>query len=187
MNLRAFSKLCIASILLLAISRNGNAEESKPKEVRKRIFTNEDLQKLSEKYRGDLHPAETANVNAVDPKPKSDTTSPALIPEKFADKALWAAKLQTVDNDVAKFKAAETKFSSALDKYTKNRVEAKSEFHKQTAEFQIADSEKNLAWAKADLKKAEEERAKILSEAAKRGFKPEELKQDRKEELPPQP
>jgi hypothetical protein len=45
----------------------------------------------------------------------------------------------------------------------------------QTAQLQIVDSEKNLTWAKEQVRKAEEERTKVLSDAAKKGFKPEDL------------
>ena len=183
MSLMLLRTLSITSALLLATGTgNSIGQESR---TRKHVFTNDDLQKYSEKYGSDPQPVQsTGPADAPAMSKLTETSSPAA--EKPSEKSLWVSKLKKADDDLVKFKAAEIKFATAMDKFRVNFAEAKSDFHRQTALLQIADSEKNLAWAKEELKKAEEEKKKVLSEAAKKGLKPEDLAAGERQDSAPQ-
>lgn len=185
MNLRRTTLVVLGGFLCVAATDTTPvAEQSNRKHPRsRRIFTNEDLQRYSEKYGEGARPASAEDTApaAQDSKTATVNETPSAEKEKQSVKSEWAAKLKKAEEELAKFKAAETKFSTALDKYRNNLAEAKSDFHKQTAQLQIADSEKNLAWAKEEVRKAEEAKAKLLAEATKNGMKAEDLMQ------PPQP
>jgi hypothetical protein len=185
MSFKLLRTLSITSALLLATSPGSSiGQESR---TRKHVFTNDDLQKYSEKYGSDPQPVQSTAAGPADTQARgklTETSSPAA--EKPSEKSLWVSKLKKADDDLVKFKAAETKFATAMDKFRVNFAEAKSDFHRQTALLQIADSEKNLAWAKEELKKAEEEKKKVLSEAAKKGLKPEDLAAGERQDSAPQ-
>ena len=174
MNFKLLRTLSIISVLLLATSLgSATGQESRTK---KHVFTNDDLQKYSEKYGSDPQPAQSMAAGPADTQARSKLTeTSSSTAEKPSEKSLWVSKLKKADDDLAKFKAAEIKFGAAMDKFRMHLAEAKSDFHRQTALLQIADSEKNLAWAKEELKKAEDEKKKVLTEAAKKGLKPEDL------------
>jgi hypothetical protein len=185
MSLKLLRTSSTISVLLLATSL-GSAigQDSRTK---KHIFTNDDLQKYSEKYGTDPQRAQSGDTGTGDTQARSKLTEPSSpAAEKPSEKSLWISRLKKADDDLAKFRAAETKFATALDKFRGDLAQGKSDFHRQTAQLQIVDSEKNLAWAKEQLRKAEEERTKVLSEAAKKGFKPEDLTASEKQGFAPQ-
>ena len=186
MSLKLLRTLSITSALLLATSPGSSiGQESR---ARKHVFTNDDLQKYSEKYGSDPQPVQSTAAGPADTQARgklTETSSSAA--EKPSEKSHWVSKLKKADDDLAKFKAAEIKFSNAANKFRTDLAEAKSDFHRQTALLQIADSEKNLAWAKEELKKAEEEKKKVLSDAAKKGFKPEDLTAGERQDSAPKP
>jgi hypothetical protein len=184
MSLKLLRPSSTISVLLLATSL-GSAigQESRTK---KHVFTNDDLQKYSEKYGTDPQTGQSGDTGTGDTQTKSKLTGTSSSTVEPAERSLWISRLKKAHDDVAKFRAAETKFATALDKFRGDFAQGKSDFHRQTAQLQIADSEKNLAWAKEQLRKAEEERTKVLSEAAKKGFKPEDLTASEKQDFAPQ-
>jgi hypothetical protein len=184
MSLKLLRALWITGALLFATNAgNSTAHEYA---ARKRVFTNDDLQKYSEKYGTDAQIDQSIGTGPADTQSKSKLAEvPSSTSGKPTEKSFWVSKLKQADDDLAKFRAAEIKFASATDKFRKNLAEAKSDFHRQTAQLQIADSEKNLAWTKEQVKKAEAEKAKVLSDAAKKGFKPEDLTASEKQDFAP--
>jgi chromosome segregation ATPase len=154
------------------------AQTSNPKTARgKRVFTNDDLQKYSEKYGGD---SSGSNNNVTQATSQSlnksaGVTDNAQAKAEPGDRAYWISKLKEAEETLEKYNAAQTEYADALDKYQGKLLEAKTDFQINTARLQIADCEKNLARTKEGVKKAEEEKTKLLAEAEKKGFKPEDL------------
>ncbi len=69
----------------------------------------------------------------------------------------------------------EGKLTGSLAKYSQNLAEADTDFQKKTAQEQFAGVQKNLTRTQAELKKAEEDKAKLVSDAKKAGIPEEDL------------
>ena len=162
--------LALASLTVL-----GQATSEKPAKA-KRVFTNEDLGKIREKYGSEPDPAPAANpvqsADAAKQPRQMAAPSKAASPES---KAYWVAKLKETDSAIEKAKAQELKFHGVVEKYEQKLRDAKGDFHTRTSQEQLADSTKNLSRAKNDVKQGEEAKAKLLAEAAEKGFKPADL------------
>jgi hypothetical protein len=145
----------------------------------KQVFTNEDLGKIRDKYG-----SEPESEPATRPGQPADTTkqpvqagapAKALTPES---KAYWVAKLKETDSALAKAKEQELKFQGLVAKYEQKLREAKGDFHTKTSQEQVADTLKSLSRAKDQVKQGEEARAKLLVEAAEKGFNPSDLREE---------
>lgn len=164
--------LILALASLTALGQSTSEKPTKPK----RVFTNEDLSRFREKYG-----SEPDSVPATNPVQSADTAkqpgqtgtpSKAASPES---KAYWVARLKETDSAIEKAKAQELKFHGIVEKYEQKLRDAKGDFHTRTSQEQLADSTKNLSRAKNDVKQGEEAKAKLLAEAAEKGFKPADL------------
>jgi len=68
------------------------------------------------------------------------------------------------------------RFIESLAAFQKRGIEAQTDFQRKTAQWQVEDTNKNLTRAQEQRKKAEAAKAKLLEEAIKKGFKPEDFK-----------
>lgn len=167
-------------LILFLASFHAMAQSTGEKPVRaKRVFTNEDLSRLREKYGSTpdseppAQPKQPSNVGTE----LSQTNAPGTDATP-TDKAYWIAKLKETESALVKAKQQETKFEGLVGKYQEKLRDAKSEFHIKTSQEQVADSLKNLSRAKDEVKQGEEAKAKLLAEAAEKGFKPADLKEE---------
>ena len=148
----------------------------------KRIFTNEDLQKYQERFESESTPhLQTDTPNSVGREANLDLLQAKEISgsnpksSQDLDKTYWVNKLKEADLNLSKAKSEELRFIQGLADFQEKLSKAQTDFHKQTAQWQIDDSEKNLARARDERKKAEAERTKVLEDALKKGFKVGEL------------
>jgi hypothetical protein len=148
----------------------------------KRIFTNEDLQKYQERFESESTPhLQTDTPNSVGREANLDLlqakeiSGSNLKSNQYLDKTYWVNKLKEADLNLSKAKLEELRFIQGLADFQEKLSKAQTDFHKQTAQWQIDDSEKNLARARDERKKAEAERTKVLEDALKKGFKVGEL------------
>jgi hypothetical protein len=148
----------------------------------KRIFTNEDLQKYQERFESESTPhLQTDTPNSVGREANLDLLQAKEISgsnlklNQYLDKTYWVNKLKEADLNLSKAKLEELRFIQGLADFQEKLSKAQTDFHKQTAQWQIDDSEKNLARARDERKKAEAERTKVLEDALKKGFKVGEL------------
>jgi hypothetical protein len=171
-------RLSLLILFLASLTAVGQSPSEKPTKA-KRVFTNEDLGKLRERYG-----SEPDSVPATQPMQPSDaakspvqtgTVAKAATPES---KAYWVAKLKETDSVLEKAKAQDLKFQGLVEKYGEKLRDAKGDFHTRTSQEQLADSTKNLARAKDEIKQAEEAKAKLLAEAAEKGFRPSDLRDE---------
>ncbi|MEW5974911.1 MAG: hypothetical protein AB1898_03785 [Acidobacteriota bacterium] len=147
-----------------------------PSKKTRRVFTNDDLQKYRDKYPSDesaASPVATPEaVTEADPQPSGDQREAG---KENPGKSYWIEKLRTAQAAVEKAEQHEAKVVMKLAKYQQKNLEAQTPFERQTTEHQVADMEKNLGYARDDKKKAEKGREELLEQAAKAGFKPEDL------------
>ena len=170
--------LSLLILLLASLPAIGQSPSERPAKA-KRVFTNEDLGKIRQKYgsTSDSEPAagpiESADT-AKQPMQTGETTKTAT-PES---KAYWVAKLKETESALAKAKEQELKFQGLVEKYEQKLRDAKGDFHTKTSQEQVADSLKNLSRAKDQIKQGEEAKSKLLAEAAEKGFKPADLREE---------
>jgi hypothetical protein len=148
----------------------------------KRVFTNEDLQKYQERFESESTvysqtdrfetSSREANPNVLQAK---EISASNLKSSKALDKTYWVNKLKEADLNLSKTKTEELRFIQGLADFQEKLSKAQTDFQKQTAQWQIEDSEKNLVRARDERKKAEIERGKVLEDAVGKGFKAEEL------------
>jgi hypothetical protein len=93
--------------------------------------------------------------------------------EKTKARSYWADRLRELKTVLAK-KERRAAIHWKSGRVPKDVCGSQTEFQKKTAQWQIEDTEKNLTRATAERKKAEQER--VVAEAAKKGFKAEDLK-----------
>lgn len=174
---RNISALNLLILLLASCTALGGQSTSEKKPAKpKRVFTNEDLGKIREKYG-----TESNSTPAAPPIQPGDSSEPSVqagTPAKAASpesKAYWMAKLKETDSALEKAKAQELKFYGIVEKYELKLRDAKGDFHTRTSQEQLADSMKNLSRAKDEVKQGQEAKAKLLAEAAEKGFKPSDL------------
>lgn len=170
--------LSLLILFLASFTVIGQSSSEKPAKA-KRVFTNEDLGKIREKYGSEpdsepatrpSHPVETVKQSGQTGAPSKATT-----PE---GKAYWLTKLKEMESALAKAKEQELKFQGLVEKYEQKLRDAKGDFHTKTSQEQVADSLKNLSRAKDQIKQGEEAKAKLLAEAAEKGFKPSDLREE---------
>jgi hypothetical protein len=163
-------------ILLFAVgSVFAETELTKPAKT-KRVFTNDDLSKFGEKYGSDATPAPVpspSSITGTTPPPEKAASAPKITASE--EKSYWAGKLKEVETTLQKAKADEAKFSGAVEKFEQKRRDAQTDFQKNLSQNQVADSLKNLARAREEVKQTEEKKAKLLAEAEKSGLKREDL------------
>ena len=170
--------LLILFLFLASLTAVGQSHSEKPAKA-KRVFTNEDLGKLREKYG-----SEPDSGPAMRPTQPVETAKQAVQPgvpgkaETPENRAYWVAKLKEMDSALAKAKEQESKFQGLVEKYGEKLRDAKGDFHTRTSQEQLADSMKNLSRAKDAIKQGEETKAKLLGEAAEKGFKPSDLREE---------
>ena len=154
----------------------GEAEESKPPRP-KMIFTNDDLQR----YRDEVQAGSTGDVPTTEKKKINHEATTSLNSEGSGEKpkSYWAERLKEADRNLNQVRSEEKRFSESLADFQKKLSEAKTDFQKKTAQWQIEDTEKNLGRSTAERKKAEEKKANVLAEAAKKGFKMEDLEKEK--------
>lgn len=171
-----------------SICRFGEAEQNKTGRP-KMVFTNDDLQK----YQDDAPPRLTVDMPTPEPekaegdlkgRPNSATSGQTVQPRSY-----WAARLKEAESNLNRAKFEEERFSQSLVDFRKRFNDAKTEFQKQTAQWQIEDTEKNLVRSSSARKKAEEKKAEVLAQATKQGFKAEDLQKEEsaKQNLPAPP
>jgi len=148
----------------------------------KKVFSNEDLQKYRERFESESTPSfQTETLDGAGRERNSDThqgkeiPGPNLKSSKNFDKTYWANKLREAERNLSKARIEELRFTEGLADFQERLSKAQTDFHKQTAQWQVEDSEKNLARARDERKKAEAERTKVLEDALRKGFKAEEL------------
>ena len=142
---------------------------------KKRVFKNEDLDKYQEKYGSETSPASKPGLVATSPVGKASSPEQDSKGKPKPDLTAWRAKLAEIDNTISSRKKAEEKLTGSLAKYSQNLAEASTDFQKMTAQEQVADVQKNLTRSQVELKKAEEDKAKLISDAKKAGIQEEEL------------
>jgi hypothetical protein len=165
------------SLALGIMSVCGLAEEQENTRSRtKRVFTDDDLQK----YQNELQSDSAAEVRNAEKDKVSNEGKANSVLESAGEKtkvgSYWADRLKEAETGLSQRRNEEQRFIGSLAEFQKRVAEAKTEFQKKTAQWQVEDTEANLARATAERKKAEEERAKIVAEAAKKGFKAEDLR-----------
>ncbi|PYV89454.1 MAG: hypothetical protein DMG05_13540 [Acidobacteria bacterium] len=174
-------------LLGLALGLMGSAvlaqtKESTPSQTKK-VYTNEDLAKYQEKSQPDpasnLHSTGsdkgTENSHAT-PGEASDIPGQKSKMDKGLDKSYWVGQLKEASDKLDKAKFEEMRFIESLAAFQKRGIEAQTDFQRKTAQWQVEDTTKNLTRAQEQRKKAEAEKAKVLEEAAKKGFKPQDFK-----------
>jgi hypothetical protein len=174
------SKFGLSLLILFVASFTVIGQSSKEKPAKaKRVFTNEDLGKFREKYgsESDSEPATQPGQLTDGAKQPAQTGTPGkdATPES---KAYWAAKLKETDSALEKAKEQELKLQGILAKFEQKLRDAEGDFHTTTSQQQVADSLKNLARSKSEVKQAEEAKSKLLAEAAEKGFKPSDLREE---------
>ena len=142
---------------------------------KKRVFKNEDLDKYQEKYGSDASSASKPGPVVTSSTEKASSSEQGNKEKTKPDLNVWRAKLKEVDDTIASRKKTEEKLTGSLAKYSKNLAEAETDFQKSTAREQVAGVQKNLTRTQAELKKAEEEKAKLVSDAKKAGIQEEDL------------
>jgi hypothetical protein len=174
------SAICALLLALTLAANTGLSENQARPPKAKRIFTNDDLSKYGEKYGRDSAqvPPATSTLSATAPDALKESSKAPVRPTTPADeeRTRWAGKLKEADKAVQKAKMDQAKYASALEKFEQKRREAQTDFQKTLAQNQAADSQKNLLRATEEVKQAEETKAKLLSEAAQKGFKLEDLR-----------
>ena len=142
---------------------------------KKRVFKNEDLDKYQEKYGSETSPASKPGsvIASSDDKASRPEQDSKGKPKQAL--AVWRAKLKEIDDSIASKKRMEDKLTGSLGKYSKNLAEAGTDFQKSTAQLQVAGVQENLTRTQAELKKAEEDKAKLVSDAKKAGVQEEDL------------
>ena len=164
-------------LVLAADSAFAQVAPTRPAKA-KRVFTNDDLSKLGEKYGPDTAPIQVSSpkgtTDAAKPdKPSSEPKTPAS-----EERSNWVGKLKEAETAVQKAKADQAKYGGALEKFEQKHRDAQTEFQKNLTQNQVADSLNNLARAKDEAKQADEARTKLLAEAAEKGFKPSDLREE---------
>ena len=183
--------LMLACQLLLSTEGSFTQTASEKPKAPKRVFTNDDLQKYGEKYGAESAPGQiTASATASAAKKPDPKGEPADAASKSKgsvspERAYWIAKLKEAESALTKAKRDEEKFSRGLEMIQTKLSEAKTEFQVKTAQEQVADLHKNMARSKDEIKQAEGGKANVLAGALKKGFKPEDLKEE--EEKKPAP
>jgi len=142
---------------------------------KKRVFKNEDLDKYQEKYGSETSPASKPGPVVTSSVDKASSPEQDSKGKPKPDLTVWRAKLKEIDDTIASRKKTEDKLTSALVKYSKNLAEADTDFQKMTAQEQVAGVQKNLTRTEAELKKAEEDKAKLVSDAKKAGIQEDDL------------
>jgi hypothetical protein len=167
-----------AGLFMLALAADSafaQGEPSKPAKA-KRVFTNDDLSRYGEKYGTESTPAQPPSrktpddgkIAAKDSEPKAPASE---------ERSKWVGKLKEAETALQKAKADQVKYSGALEKFEQKHREAQTDFQKNLTQNQIADSIQNLARATEEVKQAEEQKAKLLSEAEQKGFKSGDLRE----------
>jgi hypothetical protein len=160
---------------LTSICGFGEAEQAKAGRP-KVVFTNDDLQR----YQEEAPAKSTVDMKTPEQqKVENDGKAPSTLATSGQEANYWADRLKETQRNLNQAKMEEQKFSDSLIEYQKKFDEAKTEFQKQTAQWQVEDTEKNLARSIATRKKAEESKANLLAEAAKQGFKVEDLQEEK--------
>jgi hypothetical protein len=160
-----------------AVSGLGQDQQSKPSRPKK-VFTNDDLSKYQDNSPSDSAAGvQNANKEKIGEQVKPTATLDSSN-EKMTGKSHWADKIKEVEADLHKKTMEEERFTKSLADFQKKLSEAKTEFQKKTARWQVEDTERNLDRATAERKKAEEEKDHVLEEAVKKGFKLEDLKKE---------
>jgi hypothetical protein len=169
-----------AGLLILVLAADSALAQGAPTKPAKakRVFTNDDLSKFGEKYGPDTAPTQvsspTGTTDAAKPdKPASEPKTPAS-----EERSNWVGKLKEAETAVQKAKADQAKYSGALEKFEQKHRDAQTDFQKNLTQNQVADSLNNLARAKDEAKQADEARTKLLAEAAEKGFKASDLREE---------
>ena len=173
-------------LLGLALGLMGSAvlaqtKESTPSQTKK-VYTNEDLAKYQEKSQPD--PASNLHSTGSDKGTENSHANPGEASDigqkskmdKSLDKSYWVGQLKDASDKLDKAKFEEMRFIESLAAFQKRGIEAQTDFHRKTAQWQVEDTTKNLTRAQEQRKKAEAAKAKLLEEAIKKGFKPEDFK-----------
>ncbi len=142
---------------------------------KKRVFKNEDLDKYQEKYGSETSPASKPGSVIASSVDKASSPEQASKGKPKTDLTVWRAKLKEIDDTIASKKRMEGKLTGSLAKYSQSLAEASTDFQKMTAQEQFADVQKNLTRTQAELKKAEEDKAKLVSDAKKAGVQEKDL------------
>lgn len=142
---------------------------------KKRVFKNEDLDKYQEKYGSEPSSASKPVLDVTSPVDKTSSPEQDSKGKSKPDLTVWRTKLEEIDNSIVSRKSTEEKLTGALAKYTQNLAEAKTDFQKLTAQEQVAGVQKNLTRTQAELKKAEEDKSKLISDAKKAGIQEKDL------------
>ncbi len=178
MKLNFPSRLSVLSLILaLGLISLDFAQDQRTLPARKkRVFTNEDLAKYGERFGADsTSSAARSNTESNPNEGQPGASTGNQNPQSKLDKSDWAGKLKEANDVLAKAKEVELKNVANLSKFQKKLSEARTDFEKQTAQWQVEDTEKNLARAHETRKKAETDKSTLLEEALKNGFKEEDL------------
>jgi len=173
-------------LLGLALGLMGSAVLAQTKESTasqtKKVYTNEDLAKYQEKSQPD--PASNLHSTGSDKGTENSHANPGEASDigqkskmdKSLDKSYWVGQLKDASDKLDKAKFEEMRFIESLAAFQKRGIEAQTDFQRKTAQWQVEDTTKNLTRAQEQRKKAEAAKAKLLEEAIKKGFKPEDFK-----------
>lgn len=142
---------------------------------KKRVFKNEDLDKYQEKYGSEKSPPSKSGPVVTSSVDKASSSEQDSKGKPKPDLTVWRTKLKEIDDTISSRKRTEEKLTSALVKYSKNLAEADTDFQKLTAREQVAGVQKNLTRTQDELKKAEEDKAKLVSDAKKAGIQEDDL------------
>jgi hypothetical protein len=175
-NFQRLLVLLIFACLSRPVSEVSFGQSSTSSEApKKRVFKNEDLDKYQEKYGSETSPASKPGLPVTSPANKASSPEQDNKGKPKQALTIWRAKLKEIDDSIASKKTMEVKLTGSLGKYSKNLAEADTDFQKSTAQLQVAGVQENLTRTQAELKKAEEDKAKLISDAKKAGIQEEDL------------
>ena len=130
---RSIHGLNLLILVLASLTAFGQSTSEKPAKA-KRVFTNEDLGKIREKYSSEPNSAPAAQP--IQPDDAAKPLVPTGTPNKAASpegKAYWMAKLKETDSALEKAKARELKFYGSVEKYEQKLRDAKGDFPREPA------------------------------------------------------
>jgi hypothetical protein len=142
---------------------------------KRHVYKNEDLEKYQEKYGSETQAPPMSKSAVTSSNDQNTNQNQDNKGKPKPDLAIWRTKLKEINDTIAVKKRMESKLSGSLAKYSQNLAQADTDFNKMTAQLQVAGVQENLARTQTELKKAEEDKATLLSNAKKAGIEEEDL------------
>ena len=170
--MRGLSKLVVSIVLtLLSCPPFGFSEAVKRAPAGKKVITNEDLEGVRLRYSATENPTSVPDGKEVLGGTTETGTQPAGEKKKAEEPKSGFVnnneEMAKVEKDLKEVKDLEVKYQGFLTKYEDSFTTAKTEFQKQTLQWQIEDTQTHLARLSEKRKAIEAKKESILQEAAK--------------------